>query len=1560
VLQKTEERINGWSVKYQPDFVKFYTSSKYLERLNVGGSEKAKQIIDGKIQDICNSANPRSSKYPKLGNMKWLRAKKGVKILEERLTGDYRILFLPTKPDENELTFYAIKNHSGVEEFLRDAHARVHNAAMDNFSIDLHEENNEYSVDMSKENAEAIVNKIQQELEDIIGEDEIEKNIQEFIEVSRTCSIYRLGRYGIELDPSPEQQEHINSPSPMLLPGVAGTGKSTVLQYRYRNSILSYGNNVDAFFKVGIYLTLNKPLAKSTRREVKKILSPKLANQIDSGIQDINSWVSALLSEDAAISTPNLTFDIFREWWYKRRHLQRYDPAQAWEEYRGVIKGTSESIKHRDGALSKDAYLSLPHDRCAYPEHERREFYTDIVEDFQEWRRHSDSVWYDDQDLIRKVSERKLPPLYKHIFIDEVQDLTELQLMVIMDMLKSTERCVCSSKNECNCPPSCGDCQCLVFDVTGDLSQQVYPTRFRWEDTKRAIFESQGKKCHERKPMSTSYRSVRSIVDLSSYYLEQMVSGYRQGGDINQAQSEQKAETPTILEAPENDLYEIIHDAGLPAAHCPIIVRHEHAKRLLKKHLKGHAQRDLSRTLESNYPNSKEVQKDEFQTIIDQEESRIESYIFTIAEAKGLEWNNIVLWEISSGSDHLLARKLHEQRGNYIDEADWNYQLELRHAFVATTRARLLLLHLTKSKPNYEQNPFYGELLKRELAVIEEEPLDLSRFSKSELTLEEYEEMAETYENKEMYGAAALIYKNNLSNPQKAKEMEYFEAKKRQDAILMAQHLISYEQNWSQETLGKTEKRHVIDLLDENGEDTELGYIIELANMLGLEEKAKLAELKRKERLASIFQSPETFASLALEYAKIGRHEKAGDYFARANRTLDSVKEWWKGKAFEKSWKAILNFLAPSESLEHELLLISILSRHRLEGSDDTLFKQLFGFTPTKTSFEVLKKLNVRLDNREFSFEESKKRVAELAYASLSVEERVKRFLKHGQWRLGLNLLMEDELLDLGEGLDFCNNVSQAELLRWYDETLEKSKPGSTWQRRMVFFEYLFSRYFPKDVPIARVKAFLLDLELNESKHQNIGASTSLQKWHHAVHCVNNAQDGNTGIGKANLSVLIRWYIEDETLQNPLLLHSIRCALFCGLEATYASFEKRSQRTLATKSLIREAVIVVELFIKTLMNPRRYSKGNYPRIRKALIGAMKGSEVVDFVDAWFDFFLDMSPDKVLLKAQSQLKRDIQSIFPLFRSRVSGYNDGLPDVGLYPDNSLTRRYDGNDKTFAFSIDGLAILKQDQYTRGQYNAVKRIVDDVREGNEETMTIYINQMILQIKSNADVEAKNFFDIIDEYLMTQDTIEDEDESDDKVSETSNGQEAIFEIDDEEDQIAEPLELEEDNEMKLPGDGVHQNEEEEQITHGEIIPEIQPHDLNEEGTNSEDKKHEMSPEMLLADLHEKAPENITQWFDEEYKDAFNEENGPFILGCYTMFIERLEQQPSKIDISLINEWLCFHEIMKVMRSRFQLQENPYQDNQRMAAQLQEVRRNVAMNKSTYGESKVQALISIR
>ena len=68
--------------------------------------------------------------------------------------------------------------------------------------------------------------------------------------------------------------------------------------------------------------------------------------------------------------------------------------------------------------------------------------------------------------------------------------------MTILNLMKDKVECHCTSSGnkDCNCSPDCDNCNCLIFDATGDISQQVYPSRFRWEDTSRLIYESLGVK----------------------------------------------------------------------------------------------------------------------------------------------------------------------------------------------------------------------------------------------------------------------------------------------------------------------------------------------------------------------------------------------------------------------------------------------------------------------------------------------------------------------------------------------------------------------------------------------------------------------------------------------------------------------------------------------------------------------------------------------------------------------------------------------------------------------------------------------------------------------------------------------------------------------------------------------------------------------------------------------------------------------------------------------------------------------------------------------------------
>ena len=1565
VVQKNSMKINGWNVKYQPDFVKFYSSQKYLDRLNVGGSSKAKKIIDNKIRAICNSADPNSSRYPKLGNMKWLKGKKGVKIQEDRLTGDYRILFLPTDQDKQELTFFTIRDHDGVQEFLRDAHARVHNAAMDEFQILDWEESEEYTVEMGLPNAEEMVEQIQNRLKEIVGEREINENTETFLRVTKKCSIYRLGKYGIELDPSPEQLQHIASPSPMLLPGVAGTGKSTVLQYRYRDALLSYAEDYESFSKNGIYLTLNKPLALTTKREIKKLLPEELEHVVVSGIQDINSWVSALLGEEPAISTPNVNFELFRKWWSKRQQLQQYDPAQAWEEYRGVIKGTGLSVDVEGGAISLEQYLGLPHDRCAYQPSERTAFYSDIVVNFQHFRRNSDSVLYDDQDLIRKVIKLKLPLRYRHIFVDEVQDLTELQLSAIINMLDKDQSCICSkSGRQCQCPPSCENCRCLIFDVTGDLSQQVYPTRFRWEDTSRTIFEELDLRCHEPTPMATSYRSVRSIVDLSSFYHQKMISDYRQGGNITQAQAEQKAETPAYVFEDDETLHQIIVDAELPAAHCPIIVRNESSKNELLEKLFLKTEIELRNKLIRKFHDAESVVKTEFDNQFPSEVSRIRSYTLTVAEAKGLEWNNVVLWDISSGSDHLLEKKFHELRGNYIGSDDWNYQLELRHAFVATTRARLLLLHLVRRNNQQPTNPFLQELSNQSLIVVEKKPVNLSRFSKTELSIEEYEVMAEDYENKEMFGAAALIYKNNLNNPMKAKQMEFYASKQVGDTMSMARHLIDYVRTYQNELIPDQEKWFVLNLLDDNGSDTELGYIIEISDMLGQTERAKLASIKRNIKLCAVFGTVEAFSSIAHDFEEIGMLDDAGDYHFKAGKIRLAIKCWWDARKYEKAWLQLLKLMAPGEKSEIEVLLIEIVTTESISRENKTLLSEEFNVRLSHASHKAIKKLDVDLNTLQFRFDDAIKRVNDLRFLRLSNEERAQRYIKNGHWREGLDIALTDNGLDLPRLFDLCDDIDLELIVEWFAD-LEHD--GISRNRKFKLMQVIFNKKCSKNPRMAEVEKFLVNLyRLKQVNKQAIGAVHNLERWYHAIHCTKYPQDVNTGPGKANISRLVQWYVHEEVQANTLLLHTIRLALFKSLEKSYNTLDSRKNRILATKVDVKASLLVAELYLKTQMNPRRFKIKKYSQIRKDVISWIIHEGKNDFIDAWFDFLLDMKPDAKIIENHSRLKQDIQAIIPMYASYVAlGQIEDVINVHIQPDDSITRRY-REDRPHSFSRDGIEVLERDKFSRGMKNSITRIIKNAVDQNNGNIDseMWVKELLLD--GAKEVEPASFFDTVETFLAQNTeslgaetsftikkakTVNARKQENTPVPDQYKNSEPTFTV--EESLPAPSKENISSSDKDAPGQYKPKKTQEDESKTNNLTHELAV-------DNSESIVEKLNASTIIQHLSKSAPGNVAEWFTSHYAKKFNKENTTLIMETYTTLKGRLERQQDSITISIVNEWLCFHEILKIMREDFNFSTNPYTNNQTMAAQLQTARREVAVARDLFDKEKISALISIR
>ena len=89
-----------------------------------------------------------------------------------------------------------------------------------------------------------------------------------------------------------------------------------------------------------------------------------------------------------------------------------------------MIRGSKGAIESPSGFLSKEEYCQLPGGRTAYSGSARAELYDDFIQPFHNSL--TGTEW-DDLHLAREIlTAKNFVPIYRHIYIDEVQDLTEI------------------------------------------------------------------------------------------------------------------------------------------------------------------------------------------------------------------------------------------------------------------------------------------------------------------------------------------------------------------------------------------------------------------------------------------------------------------------------------------------------------------------------------------------------------------------------------------------------------------------------------------------------------------------------------------------------------------------------------------------------------------------------------------------------------------------------------------------------------------------------------------------------------------------------------------------------------------------------------------------------------------------------------------------------------------------------------------------------------------------------------------------------------------------------
>ena len=393
-----------------------------------------------------------------------------------------------------------------------------------------------------------------------------------------------------------------------------------------------------------------------------------------------------------------IDFQIFSRWLLETNRPRAFQDAnKLYEEFKGVITGNTLDKCY----LSKEAYSRLGIKQSIYGIDEREKIYS-LFEKYLSFLKENNLY---DSNQVSFDYLTLCPPKYDFIVIDEVQDFTPVQLALILKSLKFSQN----------------------FILCGDSNQIVHPNFFSWAKLKSLFYNQKTEPVGNIvRILQSNYRNAPSIVTIANKILKTKNARF---GSIDQeshylvkSQSTTQGEVYCLL---ENDrIKEEINRKTRKSTQFAVIVLRE----------------DL-----------KEKARQRFQTPL----------IFSIYEAKGLEYDNVILYDFIS-SDEKAFRDIaegvtsHDLEGEFIysrvkDKTDRSleiYKFFINALYVAITRA-IKNVYVIESIPQHPLLDLLGLKPTTEWIAIPNQESSIEEWQKeaARLDLQGKKEQAETIRN---------------------------------------------------------------------------------------------------------------------------------------------------------------------------------------------------------------------------------------------------------------------------------------------------------------------------------------------------------------------------------------------------------------------------------------------------------------------------------------------------------------------------------------------------------------------------------------------------------------------------------------------------------------------------------------------------------------------------------------------------------------------------------------------------------------------------------------------
>ncbi|MBB4284939.1 hypothetical protein [Roseospira goensis] len=422
-----------------------------------------------------------------------------------------------------------------------------------------------------------------------------------------------------------DEQEAIHGLSPpVIIIGSAGSGKTALTLEKMKQMVGDM-----------LYVSLSPYLVRNARDLYYARNYTNDDQEID--FLSFQEFLESIRVPEGREVTPR----DFQAWFVRQPAARRLrDAHKVFEEIRGVITGPVGD----EGWLSREDYLDLGVKQSIFSEEDRPAVY-DLFEKYRVFLR--DSNLYD-SNIVSHEYVGAVVPRYDFLVVDEVQDITNIQLYLILKSLRTAGE----------------------FILTGDSNQIVHPNFFSWAHIKSLFFEARGLSgAHDGeivRILRTNYRNTATVTEVANRILKLKHARFgsvdRESNYLVRSVAREPGRLQLLPQTPE--VLGDLDDRTRRSTRVAVLVLH---------------------------PDQKDEARRWFNTPL----------VFSVQEAKGLEYDSIILFNVVSDeakafrevtrdvdpaaleTDTLTYARARDKRDKSLEV----YKFYINALFVAITRA---------------------------------------------------------------------------------------------------------------------------------------------------------------------------------------------------------------------------------------------------------------------------------------------------------------------------------------------------------------------------------------------------------------------------------------------------------------------------------------------------------------------------------------------------------------------------------------------------------------------------------------------------------------------------------------------------------------------------------------------------------------------------------------------------------------------------------------------------------------------------------------------------------